>query len=190
MRIISIDFASHHGHIACVDDVVLSMRDVSRVNDTEMIGLVDGILKDAGWDKEGIERIACNVGPGGFTSVRGGVAFANALAGQLGVPLAGYHGSALALERTGADWWFHSTKTDALFARGGNWTEPTLISLSDVPARLTTVCGDLLDAHGTALAERGATMVAPKPLETVLPAFLVGLEYYTKGLVPWYGRGI
>lgn len=191
MRTLSIDFASHDGHLACVDGSrVAALKVFARVNDAEMIPLLESVLKDAGWKKESIERVACNLGPGGFTSVRGGAAFANALASQLNIPLGGYHGSALSLERTHADWWFHSTKTDALFARGGSWAEPVLISLAELPAQVTTVCGDLLDAHKMALLDRGAMIAVPKPSEAVLPAFLAGLEYSTKGLVPWYGRGI
>ena len=79
MKTLSIDFASHDGHIACIEgDRTIAIAHVARVNDTDMIALIDGVLKDAGWKKQDIERIACNVGPGGFTSVRGGVAFANA----------------------------------------------------------------------------------------------------------------
>ena len=191
MRTLSLDFASHEGHLACLeDDVVRAIRSVSRVNDAEFIPLLETVLQEAAWKKEDIERIACTVGPGGFTSVRGGVVFANALADQLRVPLAGYHGSALALARTRADYWLHSTKADALFLLGGAWTEPTLVALVDVPANVTTVCGDLLDAHKTVLAERGATWAVPKPLEAVLPAFLSGLAYAGNSLVPWYGRGL
>lgn len=191
MKTFAIDFASHEGHLACLEgDAVRAIRVVGRVNDTEMIPLAEAVISQAGWTLNDIEHIACNVGPGGFTSVRGGVAFANALADQLQIPVAGYHASALVLARCAADLWLHSTKADALFALGGAWPEPTLVALADLPAHVTTVCGDLLDAHKAALAERGAVLVAPKPLEAVLPAFLEGLAYDREGLVPWYGRGL
>lgn len=191
MRTLSIDFASHDGHLACVDDKrVVALRHLERLNDAAFIATLDGVVGEAGWTKESIERVACNLGPGGFTSVRGGVAFANALADQLNVPVGGYHGSALALARTNAEWWFHSTKTDSLFVLGGEWSEPTLIGFDALPMSVTTVAGDLLDAHEAALASRGATFPTPNPFEAVLPAFTDGLAYARKGLVPWYGRGI
>lgn len=191
MKTLSIDFASHEGHIACVDGGrAAALRTVGRANDAELVPLAADLLREAGWEKGDVERVACDLGPGGFTSVRNGVAFANALAHELKVPLAGYHGSALALARTHADWWCHSTKADALFVLGGAWTGPTLVALADLPGRVTTVAGDLLDAHRQALAALGATFPAPAPLEAVLPAFLDGLDYAGKGLVPWYGRGI
>jgi hypothetical protein len=217
MNTVSIDFASHDGHIACIDgDAVRAIRIIGRTNETELIPLLEEVLKEAGWAKADIERIACNLGPGGFTSVRNGVAFANALADGLGVLLGGYHGSALALARCHGSapltmttsqhakmlllssraeprddvWWIHSTRRDQAFVRGGSWNEPTLVSLTDLPASLGTVTGDLTDAHRAFLTERGATFPEPKPLEEVLPGFTDALTYEKTSLVPWYGRGI
>lgn len=194
MRTLSIDFAAHDGHIACVDgDAAKALRPAFRVNDTAMIPLLEGVLEDAGWTKDDVERIACSVGPGGFTSVRGGVAFANALADRLGVPAGGWHGSALALARCPAALWMHSTKADALFALGGPWTEPTLVTLADALAAAkggVTVTGDLTEAHRGALAGAGAAFPEPAGLERVLPAFLDALSYQKGGLAPWYGRGL
>lgn len=194
MKTLSIDLPSHEGHLACIDgDAVRAVRVIGRTNETELIPLLEEVLKEAGWAKANIERIACNLGPGGFTSVRNGVAFANALADGLGVPLCGYHGSALALARSPADLWLHSTKAEALFALGGPWTEPTLATLADVLPAIrpgTTVAGDVMDAHRTALVSAGASFPARSPLEVVLPAFSGALAYAREPLVPWYGRGI
>jgi hypothetical protein len=194
MRILSIDLPSHEGHIACIDgDGVRSIRVIGRTNETELIPLLEEVLKEAEWAKADIERIACDLGPGGFTSVRNGVAFANALADGLGVPLGGYHGSALALVRSTADFWLHSTKAEALFALGGAWAEPMLVTLSDMLTAIrpgTTVAGDLMEAHRTALVAAGASFPAKAPIEAVLPAFSGELSYVKEPLVPWYGRGI
>ncbi len=184
--------------MACIDgDAVRAIRVVGRTNETELIPLLEETLKEAGWTKADIERIACDLGPGGFTSVRNGVAFANALADGLGVPLGGYHGSALALARCHGEpvepMWMHSTKAEALFALGGMWTEPTLVALADALAAIRpgmTVAGDVMDAHRTALAAAGASFPAKAPLEAVLPAFSGALAYAQEPLVPWYGRGI
>jgi tRNA threonylcarbamoyl adenosine modification protein YeaZ len=194
VKTLSIDFASHEGHVACIDgDAMRAIRVIGRTNETELIPLVEEVLKGAGWTKSDIERVACNLGPGGFTSVRNGVAFANALADGLGVPLGGYHASALSLARSPADLWLHSTKAEALFALGGAWAEPTLATLADVLAAVrpgTTVAGDLMEAHVTVLSGAGASFPAREPLDTVLPGFTDALPYATEPLAPWYGRGI
>ena len=211
MRTLSIDLPSHEGHFACIDGgIVHAIRVTGRVNETELIPLLEEVLKEAGWAKADIERIACDLGPGGFTSVRNGVAFANALSDGLGVPLGGYHGSALTLARAGRHGelaepyvalrqaqgdvlWLHSTKAEALFALGGAWSEPTFVTLADALAAIrpgATVAGDLMEAHRTALAVAGASFPANAPLEAVLPAFSGELAYAKEPLVPWYGRGI
>lgn len=194
MRILSIDTASHEGHIACMEDAAMrAIRVTGRISDTELIPLLQSVLDEADWKPADIERIACNLGPGGFTSVRTGVAFANALADQLQVPVAGYHGSALSLTRADAKYWIHSTRKDQCFVLGGEWHEPTLVSLLDLLAAVnneTTIAGDLMDEHRIELQKKGATFPVLAPLEQILPAFLAEQTYSKNVLIPWYGRGI
>lgn len=196
MRTLSIDIASHEGHIACVErDVVQSIAMVGRVTDTELIPLTEKVLTEAGWNTSDIERITCNIGPGGFTSVRLGITFANTLADQLQLTIAGFHGSDLARARTDDAnvLWLHSTKADALFVLGGPWGEPTLAPLDELLARLpsaTAVTGDLLDAHREVLIARGCTIATQRPLSEILPSFLMNAAYAEKPLLPWYGRGL
>ncbi len=193
MRTFSIDIASHDGHLACVEGAdVRSIRNVGRVTDTELIPLTETVLQEAGWTTSDIERIACNVGPGGFTSVRLGVTFANAMADRLDVPVAGFHGSELARARIDGDvLWVHSTKANALFVRGGQWNVPTLVTVDELLAvQPTTVTGDLLDAHREALASRGWSISEKLSLSEVLGRLLSALDYGRTPLLPWYGRGI
>jgi tRNA threonylcarbamoyladenosine biosynthesis protein TsaB len=53
----------------------------------DVAGLVRFALEHAGASARDVGRIAVNVGPGGLGSIRAGVAFANALAFSLGVPI-------------------------------------------------------------------------------------------------------
>lgn len=194
MRTFSLDIASHDGHLACVEDgAVRSIRTVGRVTDAELIPLAETVLKEAGWKTTDIGRIACNVGPGGFTSVRLGVTFANAMADRLDVPLGGFHGSELARARVGREdvLWAHSTKAHALFVRGGQWDEPTLVAVDELLAeRPAMTAGDLLDAHREALESRGWSVCEKHPVSDSLGRLLGELEYDRKPLLPWYGRGI
>lgn len=179
---------------------------VGRVYEHELIDSADAVLTEAGWNTKEIDRIACNVGPGGFTSVRSGVACANALADQLDIPIAGYHGSTLIIARAAGEvqqtapvrhhsaeiFWIHSTRRDQVFVRGGPWPEPTVVALVDVLAEVkdAAVAGDLLESHRNALAAQGASFPPMCALDMVLPTFLNDLSYETTMLVPWYGRGI
>ncbi|MFN8585339.1 MAG: tRNA (adenosine(37)-N6)-threonylcarbamoyltransferase complex dimerization subunit type 1 TsaB [Dehalococcoidia bacterium] len=55
----------------------------------ELLAGIDELLRDAGIERDAIEAIAVNVGPGAYTGLRSGVATAQGLALGLGVPLAG-----------------------------------------------------------------------------------------------------
>jgi tRNA threonylcarbamoyladenosine biosynthesis protein TsaB len=54
-----------------------------------LLGLIDGVLTRAGWQKRDLELVACSVGPGSFTGVRVGVATAKGIALALGLPIVG-----------------------------------------------------------------------------------------------------
>jgi len=86
-----IDIASHNGLLACVtgESVVAGAAADHRIRDDELMVVQRGLLQRAEWTYGDVERIACIIGPGGFTSLRVAVTFANVLADQLGIPLAG-----------------------------------------------------------------------------------------------------
>jgi tRNA threonylcarbamoyladenosine biosynthesis protein TsaB len=105
-----------------------------------LLGLIDGVLKQAGWEKRDIELVACCIGPGSFTGVRVGVATAKGIALALGLPIIGV-GS---LE----------TMAHAYFARGG------------APVDMDEAAVPLLDARKgevfwAAYARNGALIAGP-----------------------------
>lgn len=199
MRTFFLDLASGHGSIACVDGAVRALRSVDKkISDAELLPSAEGTLEKAGWTWEGIGRIACAVGPGGFMSLRVACAFVNALAWERGIPLAGIHLSDLCAARAAnADaLWVHSTKRAEVFARGFGaharlWPEATHLPLEDFLARVprdTPLIGELIPEHAALLEEKGCVLQESHPLEDVLPEFLGGLEYARGQVTPWYGR--
>ncbi|MFA6039612.1 MAG: tRNA (adenosine(37)-N6)-threonylcarbamoyltransferase complex dimerization subunit type 1 TsaB [Candidatus Peribacteraceae bacterium] len=143
MNTLFLDLAGNPGLVACVtDDAVVSLKEVDRrISDADLLPLLEALLAEARWSKEGIGRVACVTGPGGFTSLRVAAAFANALAFSLNVPVAGIHLSELCAVRVSAPTplppppsgegerggegkkhtnflWLHSTKKIELFVRG------------------------------------------------------------------------
>ncbi len=200
MKTLFLDLASHDALIACCDDqnTIASESVHARIGDHELLPMTDAVLKQAGWTFEDIEGIACIVGPGGFTSLRVAVTFANVLADQLKIPSVGIHLSELYRARMdNGQWtmdnvfWLHSTKKDQLFACGGDYAEPTLISLDD----LSTLCtlhsplswmGELIDDHRIKI---DSDHIELQPVTDVLPAFLASQTFDADLLTPWYGRG-
>ena len=186
MKCLFIDLASKDGVIGCITDAVVTSEDVSnRINDGELIPIVKGVLEEAGWKLSDLTHIVCVVGPGGFTSLRVAVTFANVLADQLEIPSAGVHLSEVYAARTEDDvYWLHSTKKDQLFVCGGKWEEPTLINVNEIPCGAWM--GELLDEHKKA---SGAEQVQLKDLTEVLPELVSAAGYSKEILHPWYGRG-
>ncbi|TSC59083.1 MAG: Universal bacterial protein YeaZ [Candidatus Peregrinibacteria bacterium Greene0416_19] len=93
MRAFFLDLASNDGLLACVtpEQVVASVPVDHRIDDADLVPLIERTLADAGWEYKDVARVACVTGPGGFTSLRVAVAAVNAMAGVLGIPVCGIH---------------------------------------------------------------------------------------------------
>ncbi len=201
MRTLFLNLASHDGLVACVSDtaVVASCSIGHRVDDREFTEQIEKVLDNAGWTYKDLTHTACVVGPGGFTSLRVGVAAANALSYALGIPSCGIHLSDLFKARAPSDdvLWLHSTKKHELFTRGfGRYTKDVPQAVCVRLAEFTNKVqagnmwmGELIPEHRTVLDERGLSDAPLRPLGDVLPVFLAGQEYAKRTLQPWYGRG-
>jgi tRNA threonylcarbamoyladenosine biosynthesis protein TsaB len=171
-----------------------------RIDDAELMTHVEGVLKKAGWSYADLTHLACVIGPGGFTSLRVGVALANALGHQLKIPLTGVHLSDLYRARMeNGKWtlrqaqgensyWLHSTKKSELFIRGKEFTEPTLITLDDLQKmNVGAWMGELIPEQQK-LVEH-TSQVELQPVSEILPKFLSRQSFNHGILQPWYGRG-
>lgn len=205
MRVLFLDIATHttssldgsSGAIACVtkDGVASLMPIDDRMNDADLLPVVEAALTAAGWAYADLTHITCVVGPGGFTSLRMGVSLANALADQLKIPAAAVHLSDLYRARAGTDdfLWIHSTKKTELFVRGWGalWPEATLIGVEEFHQKAphgVSMAGELIVSQREVLADLQLTPAVLRPLDAVLPSFLADLPYKSDLLLPWYGR--
>ena len=195
VKTLFIDIASHDAVIACIDQTIISQQSAHhRIRDDELVSLIEEVLKDAGWEYQNLDRIACVVGPGGFTSLRIAVTSANVLSDQLGIPSVGVHLSELYFARVGGGglgggaFWIHSTKKNEVFISGGSWKEPQHITLDELTKNLPSDSmwtGELIDEHQDAIKNQKAQL---QPLDEILPSFLAHLTYEKQILKPWYGR--
>ncbi|MBI3336689.1 tRNA (adenosine(37)-N6)-threonylcarbamoyltransferase complex dimerization subunit type 1 TsaB [Candidatus Peregrinibacteria bacterium] len=197
MRILFIDVASHDGLIAlCTEEAIIALKNVDhRIQDDELVTFFEEILKKTKWKPETLTHIACVIGPGGFTSLRVGVAFANALSWALEIPIVGIHLSDIYRERQAVSskkeanfLWLHSTKKHELFVRGfgsyqKNWPKPIHVRLEEVPNDICWV-GELLPEH----IQKGWLNVPLKDIRDVLPGFLSHQHYTNQTVAAWYGR--
>ena len=195
------DIASHCATFAVVsEDHVLVFKEVDAVvRDDELPVLVEDVLQEAALSLQDLTHVACVVGPGGFTSLRVAVTYANVLSDQLDIPLAGLTLADLFSARCpdGSAVWIHSTKRQEVFVRGvseesdhWSWPAPAYLSFDEALGSMASSvwCGELIEPHRQAVVERGMREAVLEPLTEVLPPFLASLVYAKAPVVPWYGR--
>lgn len=196
------DIASHCALFAVTsEDHVLALKEIdSVIRDHELPVLVEEVLGAARCSFEALTHIACVVGPDGFTSLRIAVTYANVLADQLGVLLAGICLADLYGARCTNDdsVWIHSTRREEVFIRGAvrkcgvwDWPEPVCVSLEEALEKMpesSRWCGELLPAHKKVLEGRGRDEAPLLSFREMLPQFLSTLEYGREQIAPWYGR--
>ena len=99
MRILGIETSSRRGSVALVenDQLVASLEHEEPNSHAErLLPLVERLLAVSGWPKSSLDRLGVGVGPGSFTGLRAGIAFAEGLSIGLDRPLLGV-GSLLAM---------------------------------------------------------------------------------------------
>ena len=140
-----------------------------------------------------IDRIACVVGPGGFTSLRVAVGLSNTLADQLKVDQCGVHLSDVYAARAQSKniYWLHSTKKNELFVKQEKkFPEAVCMKADEFFADQSGEwVGELIPDQRAMAEAKGWLEAKMRPPESVLPDFLARQEYATQNLVPWYGRG-
>ncbi|MBU0766297.1 tRNA (adenosine(37)-N6)-threonylcarbamoyltransferase complex dimerization subunit type 1 TsaB [Patescibacteria group bacterium] len=197
MNCLFIDIASHDGFIALASEreVIVSREVTTRIRDHELVPLVEELLDEAGWKYEDLTNIACVIGPGGFTSLRVAVSFANTLIDQLGIEGVGVHLSEIlgcrVRDRVRDTYWVHATKRDSLFVKGGEWTEPTLVTLEEFSEKVPRGAewmGELLDEQIKALDSKQLKKAEIEPITQILPQLISQQRFESKPLEPWYGR--
>ncbi|WP_108658926.1 tRNA (adenosine(37)-N6)-threonylcarbamoyltransferase complex dimerization subunit type 1 TsaB [Acuticoccus kandeliae] len=156
MRVLALDTALDHVQAALVslpDGSILGASSAMAKGDAEAIAdHADAALAAAGATYQDIDAIAVTVGPGSFTGVRVGIAFAKGLAFALGVPAAGVSTlEALAREADAPVLAAIDARHGAVFAAlfPDDGYEPSLMARIGV------------EAARAAAAEAGATIVGP-----------------------------
>ena len=149
------------------DDATLaeSVESMARGQDARVPGLVSEVCTEAGLTLQDIDRIAVITGPGSFTGIRVGVAFARGLALALKIPCLGISSleAALPAGQTGSQmvllqaqrrppditYWVQSFRNDM------ETTAPEEVALADLVHRLR--------AHPHQLFGEGDALVAAAP---------------------------
>ncbi|MGE5564545.1 MAG: tRNA (adenosine(37)-N6)-threonylcarbamoyltransferase complex dimerization subunit type 1 TsaB [Parcubacteria group bacterium] len=162
MRILAVDTCLPACSAAVIDgNAILAAASEPMVkgHQERLATMVREVTQHAGVGFADLDRIAVTVGPGSFTGLRVGVAFAKGLASALGVPCVGVGTlEALAAEEPGVAAAVVDAKRGQVYLQvfedGRALTEPEALPLDEAAARL-------VELRPTTLVGSGAPLLAP-----------------------------
>lgn len=185
MRVLVIDTALDACTAAVFEEgraLGLRSEAMARGHSERLGGFVRDAVAEAGGGFEALDRIGVTVGPGSFTGLRVGLAFAQGLGAALGLPVVGV--STLAALARSADGGQGTTAAviDArrgqvylqLFEAGHPASAPEAVSLEDAIARLTDRSWRITGSGATLVGGEVSTVTAPDP--AALAALTVALD--------------
>lgn len=186
--------------MACIegDSARAWLQPEAKITDDALMERLSEVLQEAEWESGQIDGIVCVTGPGGFTSLRMGVALANVLADQCGAMLAGVHLADVYRARCTEESyiWVHSSKKTQVFVRGegvlaDRWQNAVVTDLDTLLSTWPSgalMAGELLPEHVTLLQERGTAFARLRPVRDALPRIVQDAKPVELPLEPWYGR--
>lgn len=143
---------------------------MARGHQERLASMAQAVMADAGLPFAQLERIGATVGPGSFTGLRVGVAFAKGLASALGIPAVGVGVlEALAAEAEGLVAAVVDARRDQVYLQvfddGLPLMAPDVLPLGTAAARLAEL------AHGRALTlvGSGGPLLAPAAARVLTP---------------------
>lgn len=147
----------------CEGDRVLAFQSqvMARGHQERLAPMAEMVIAESGLGVGAIERIGVTIGPGSFTGLRVGIAFAKGLAAALGVPLAGVGTlEALAAEASGLAFAAVDARRGQVYLQGFEdgraIMAPDVLELGTAAARLA----ELAAGRPVALVGSGAPLLA------------------------------
>ncbi|WP_374469526.1 tRNA (adenosine(37)-N6)-threonylcarbamoyltransferase complex dimerization subunit type 1 TsaB [Phenylobacterium sp.] len=144
------------------DEVLAHASEVmARGHQERLAPMVERVMGDAGLAFDRLDRVGVTVGPGSFTGLRVGVAFAKGLASALGVPAVGVGAlDALAAEADGLVFAAIDARRDQLYLQGFEAGRPLMapdaLAIPTAAARLVELAG----GRPLTLVGSGASLLA------------------------------
>lgn len=196
MIYLAIQTALKHSEWAVLEDSQIRAEITTDGPVDELTALLEDLLQKAHTQREDIDAIVLVKGPGSFTSLRSGIAFGNALAYALKLPI--YEMSTLELLRlksanpasTQVLLW--SGGLNAVLWNGSSWQEGSLaILLKDQPHKDLALVAELPESlqkelHSIALEKEWTVEIPQKTFATVLAELDLNSLEQVQSVEPWY----
>lgn len=188
MIVLGLDTCLNACSVAVLDgETVLAWRSetMARGHQERLAPMVQAVMAEAGLSFDRLDRIGATVGPGSFTGLRVGVAFAKGLASALSIPAVGVGAlEALAAGASGLVSAVIDARRDQLYLQifdgGAALMAPDVLPLGTAAARLAELAmGRPLTLIGSgapllADAAPGAVVLTPEGCDARLVARLAG----------------
>lgn len=174
MIVLGLDTCLNACSVAVVEgERVLAYRSevMARGHQERLAPMAQAVMADAGLAFDRLERIGATVGPGSFTGLRVGVAFAKGLASALSIPAVGVGSlEALAAETTGLVAAVLDARRDQLYLQifedGRPLMAPDVLPIGVAAARLAELAMGrpltLVGSGAPLLATPGAAVLTPE----------------------------
>ena len=174
MIVLGLDTCLNACSVAVLDgDRVLAhaSQTMARGHQERLAPMTQAVMAEAGLPFSSLQRIGATVGPGSFTGLRVGVAFAKGLASALSIPAIGVGAlEALAAEASGLVAAVIDARRDQLYLQifrdGAALMAPDVLPLASAAARLAELSGGqaltLVGSGAPLLARKGDTMLTPE----------------------------
>ncbi len=174
MRVLVIDAALDACTAAVFEDGrALGVRSevMARGHSERLGGFVRDAVAEAGGGFEALDRIGVTVGPGSFTGLRVGLAFAQGLGAALGLPVVGVSTLAALARSADGGQGASAAVIDArrgqvyiqLFEDGGALSDAEALSLEDAVTRLAGKVWRIAGSGAALVGGEPSTLTAPDP---------------------------
>ena len=196
MKILAADTSTSTGAVALLDGIRVKAEwslDSRVTHNRRLLGIIDRILNESGWNIGDIEGMGVTAGPGSFTGLRIGLTTIKTLAWARSIPFVAIHTlDALAEPLSGSRnpvcalldarkkevfaALYDPTGKDGLVRRGEGWVIPPG-DLADLIREPTVFCGDGWFAYEKLFRQRlgEKAIEAPAPLHSIRAATVAAM---------------
>lgn len=189
MKLLAIESSAEMLSLAVFEDGVfeleLSEKAAMRQNES-LAPLVEKILRESGWKASDLNAVAVSLGPGSFTGLRTGLAFAKGLCFATGALMIGVPTLEAWADGTAqAEVWLDARRGmvyRGVYEGGASLAEPRMLPLEEAKAELRpgfTILGDIAEPKGSASAIRVGRLALKRlakgdtdPADAIEPIYL------------------
>jgi tRNA threonylcarbamoyladenosine biosynthesis protein TsaB len=197
--VLAIETSSSRGSVALVESgrvLADAWHEEPHAHGERLLGLLDGVFRQAGRNQGQLDRVAVGRGPGAFTGLRVGLALAQGIASGLGIPAVGVGSlramaAAVSSDTVGHRWPILDARRGELFvacfgADGAELLAPIAVPRQRIAETLMRLASDIAPAS-TGNWLLGHALAGLPELSEPSPGSTSGFSPYRSDSADWPG---